>query len=413
MIVNDVVYVLLDPGVPAFGRKGSSVHVQAVLRELVARAAQTGGRVTLVAARVGGEAPQGLESVEVIETKPPKTAGVAEREQALIALDEAVAATVADLVRASLPESSAHAVVKTDGTAADVLPLVYQRYSLFSCRVLEEAAAAGAATVLEVNAPLVQEQATHRELHAVDAASEMTVRALRAAGSAIAVSSGVARWAQAESGRPVQTVPNGVDLARYEQVQARDVQRPVVAFVGGFRPWHDPEQLVRAAAELGRRGMPVELLLVGDGPCLPQVLEQAASAGVSVRSVGLVAPADVPGLLAQADIAVAPYPAGDAYFSPLKVAEYLACGLPAVLSAVADLPDLLAPGEAHLVPPGDESAFVEALALLVADREARARMGAAARAASERFTWSAVVDEILRGAQAGREREPVGHVGVG
>ena len=396
--VGDAVYVLLDPGVPAYGRKGSSVHVQAVLRELVARASASGGSVTLVATRVGGEAPEGLESVRVIEAKLPKTSGVAEREQALVALDAGVSEIVAELVRGAV----------THGSSGQVAPLVYQRYSLFSSRVMERAAAAGARTVLEVNAPLVQEQATHRELHAAQTATDMTVRALRAAGSAIAVSSGVARWAAAESGREVATVPNGVDLSAYRQVVAREVDVPVVAFVGGFRPWHDPAQLVRAAAELGERGIPVRLLLVGDGPCLPEVLALAEQRGVAVHSVGLVAPGEVPGLLAQADIAVAPYPAGEAYFSPLKVAEYLACGLPTVLSAVADLPGLLAPGEAHLVPPGDEEAFVEALALLAADVKARASMGAAARAAAQRFTWSAVVDTILIGTPAGT---PIGSPG--
>ncbi|MDO5699635.1 MAG: glycosyltransferase family 4 protein [Dermatophilus congolensis] len=381
MKVHDAVYVLLDPGVPAYGHKGSSVHVQSVLRELVARST---GRVTLVATRIGGEAPAGLESVEVVEMKLPKTSGVAEREQALIELDERTASLVADLVRERAAEAS-------DATR----PLVYQRYSLFSCQVLEQAAAAGAHTVLEVNAPLVEEQATHRELHAAQAATDMTVRALRAAGTAIAVSSGVARWAEGESGRPVHTVPNGVDLARYRVVTPRETARPVVAFVGGFRPWHDPDQLVRAAAELGRRGTPVELLLVGDGPCLQQVLDLAASCQVAVRSVGLVAPEQVPEYLAQADIAVAPYPKGEAYFSPLKVAEYLASGLPTVLSAVADLPDLLDPHEAHLVAPGDEPAFVDALGRLAANVGERARMGEAARAAAQRFTWSAVVDTIL------------------
>lgn len=394
MSVRDVVYVLLDPGVPAYGRKGSSVHVQAVLRELAAQARQAGGRVRLVATRVGGEAPEGLEDVEVVEVKLPTTAGAAEREQALVALDARVADVVAEFARESLREQGR----KGDARRSDqVPPLVYQRYSLFSCRVLQEAAVAGARTVLEVNAPLVQEQATHRELHAAELATEMTASALRAAHSAIAVSSRVAQWAEAESGRWVATVPNGVDLGRYAQVRARETARPVVAFVGGFRPWHDTEQLVRAAAQVGRRGTPVELLLVGDGPCLPQVRELADRLGVAVRSTGLVAPAEVPGLLAQADIAVAPYPAGDAYFSPLKVAEYLACGLPTVLSAVADLPDLLAPHEAHLVPPGDERAFVDALARLAADPSERATMGAAARTAAQRFTWSAVVERILRG----------------
>ena len=45
-----------DPGVPVFGSKGASVHVQAVLRVLVAR----GAEVHVLAPRMGGPVPADL-----------------------------------------------------------------------------------------------------------------------------------------------------------------------------------------------------------------------------------------------------------------------------------------------------------------------------------------------------------------
>jgi hypothetical protein len=57
------VYICSDPGIPVFGRKGASVHVQSVLRVLV----QRGAEVHLVAARTGGAVPPGLESVHLHE----------------------------------------------------------------------------------------------------------------------------------------------------------------------------------------------------------------------------------------------------------------------------------------------------------------------------------------------------------
>ena len=52
-----VAYVCADPGVPVFGPKGSSVHVQEVVRELVRR----GVDVSLWCARMGGDPPPDLE----------------------------------------------------------------------------------------------------------------------------------------------------------------------------------------------------------------------------------------------------------------------------------------------------------------------------------------------------------------
>src|SRR5690606_26431066 len=93
------------------------------------------------------------------------------------------------------------------------------------------------------------------------------------------------------------------------------------------------------------------LLLVGEGPQAASLRRQAAELGISdaVIFTGAVAPADVPGYLGEMDIAVAPYPAPsgdldggqDSYFSPLKVLEYMAAGLPVVASAVGQVPELL------------------------------------------------------------------------
>ena len=48
-----IAYVCTDPGIPVFGRKGASVHAQAVLTELV----RAGHEVHLCTPRPGGELP--------------------------------------------------------------------------------------------------------------------------------------------------------------------------------------------------------------------------------------------------------------------------------------------------------------------------------------------------------------------
>ncbi|ROP26589.1 glycosyltransferase family 4 protein [Pseudokineococcus lusitanus] len=388
------VHVVLDPGVPAYGRKGCSVHVQEVLRRLVARA--DGAPVHLVAARLGGDAPAGLEGVVVHELGRPRADGPAAAERALTALDERAADLVADLV------ADLHDLPGTTG-----VPVVYQRYGLWSARTLERARAAGATTVLEVNAPLVDEQARHRVLVDDAGAVALSRRALRSAHAAVAVSDAVATWARELSGAPVTVVPNGVDADRFAPATGSGAVpgAPLtVGFVGTFRPWHGLELLVDAAAALVGTPDAVRLLLVGDGPTREQVLARAAAPGVDVVAPGAVDPAEVPALLAGCDVAAAPYPAGEAYFSPLKLVEYLAAGLPVVASAVADVPRLLHDErEVLLVPPGDVAAMAGALRRLVRDPALRRRLADAGRAAAtSRFTWDDVVARTLAGADAAR-----------
>ena len=54
-----VAYVSADPGVPVYGSKGCSIHVQEVVRALKTH----GAEVDIFAARVGGDPPPGLEDV--------------------------------------------------------------------------------------------------------------------------------------------------------------------------------------------------------------------------------------------------------------------------------------------------------------------------------------------------------------
>ncbi len=68
-----VTYVCADPGVPVFGSKGASVHVQEVLRAFVRR----GDDVDLVCVRRGGTAPAGLEGVAVHEVADDRAVGEA------------------------------------------------------------------------------------------------------------------------------------------------------------------------------------------------------------------------------------------------------------------------------------------------------------------------------------------------
>ncbi len=66
----------------------------------------------------------------------------------------------------------------------------------------------------------------------------------------------------------------------------------------------------------------------------------------------------------------------------LAMMEAMACGLPAVVSAVGDLGDLVRDGvTGYLVRPPERTGFVQAIGCLLDDEPRRARLGAAALAA--------------------------------
>ncbi|AQP44067.1 glycosyltransferase family 4 protein [Tessaracoccus flavus] len=363
-----IAYVSVDPGIPVFGTKGASVHIQEVVRELIAR----GHDVTVYATRIGDDVPADLADLRVVPVKVAK-GDPAARERAQ-------------------QDASAEMVTRILADGAD---LVYERYSLFSTVLARVTAASDAVGVLEVNAPLIDEQKKHRDMVDENGAWAALRAQVHAAAATICVSDPVSAWVRRHTdGDRVHTVANGVSVTRIlPQPEDDDV---VVTFVGTLKPWHGTSVLIDAA---GMAREPWTVRVVGDGPERAALEAQAARLGVDVDFRGAVAPEEMPAHLAGSAIGVAPYPAsvedGDQYFSPLKVYEYLAAGLPVVASSVGQLPGIIT-DEGVLVAPSDPAALARALDRLAADPESRRAMGAKARErAVSDHSWSGVVDSIL------------------
>ena len=219
-----IAYVTVDPGIPVFGTKGASVHIQEVVRELIRR----GHDVTVHTTRAGRDIPDDLAGLEVIETRiDADDPGARERAQ---------------------QEVSARIAARIIAGGAD---LVYERYSLFSTALAEVTDATGAVGVLEVNAPLIEEQRTHRVLVDEEAAGNALARQVAAATATIAVSDPVRDWVRERTGSDrVHTVPNGVSITRIVP-RPEEIGDPVVTFVGTLKPWHGVADLLAAAAPSG------------------------------------------------------------------------------------------------------------------------------------------------------------------
>ncbi|GGH37297.1 glycosyltransferase family 4 protein [Microbacterium album] len=359
-----VAYVCADPGIPVLGDKGASVHVRQIVREFRRR----GDEVTVYCTRRGGGSS--LDDVRIVEVAVPK-GEPAQRERH-------VARAAAELAARA---------------RADGCDLVYERYSLFS----DAATRIDAPSIVEVNAPLIDEQRAFRTLVDAAGARATTARLFAHAAVVAAVSPPVAAWAAGlGAARPI-VAANGVDTSRFGAARSSGSREPGplrVCFVGSLKPWHGVETAIDAVAGLAD----AELVVIGDGPERSRLEERARRVAARVRFHGAVANDRIPALLARMDVGVAPYPASaDDYFSPLKVYEYLASGLPVVASRTGQLPAIIEHGATGLlVAPGDAAAIRRALARLRDERGLAERLGAAARrTARDRHDWRTVLEGIL------------------
>src|SRR5262249_28268280 len=150
------------------------------------------------------------------------------------------------------------------------------------------------------------------------------------------------------------------------------------------------------------------LLIVGDGPERGKLDDDIRQRGLqdSAHLTGSVSSDQVPGWLASMDVAVAPYPLLPRfYFSPLKVFEYMAAGLPMVASRIGQIVRIIQHDvNGLLVPAGDSLALAAALQQLHSDPKKRMALGQEARKTVLRnHTWDQVVSRVLDIAKEGTE----------
>lgn len=180
-------------------------------------------------------------------------------------------------------------------------------------------------------------------------------------------------------------LPNVVDLAEFDRL-ARPTERPVHAdsgcclaiFVGRLVPEKRGDRFLRALAAACHRGASVTGLVVGDGPERRSLEALGRTLGLSPGQVTFLgARADIPALLAQADMLVS---CSDHEGMPNVVLEAMAARLPIIATPAGDLGMVVVDGvNGFVVPFDDVERMGERIAGLAASPDLRQRLGASGR----------------------------------
>jgi glycosyltransferase involved in cell wall biosynthesis len=301
--------------------------------------------------------------------------------------------------------------------AREIRPdVVIERYYNFGGEALLAARRLGAFSVLEVNAPVVDYPGSIKQrldrLMLVQPMRRWREWQCRVADLIVTPSPRILP-AEVPASR-VLPIEWGADTVRFHPGAtgtvpfSRDRGDTVAIFAGAFRAWHGAIRLVEAIRTLRARGrQDIKAVLVGDGPELPRV--RHASDGIDgITFTGALAHEDVPACLCAADIGVAPFDVAahpaleqEFYWSPLKIFEYMASGLPVVAPRITRLESLVRNGrEGLLYDPTVADSLASALEQL-ADPGVRATLGAAARERVVReFSWQQHCRKLEKAIQA-------------
>ena len=183
----------------------------------------------------------------------------------------------------------------------------------------------------------------------------------------------------------IEVIPNFIDTDSFHRLNKEHFKRAlcpngekVMVHVSNFRPVKNATQVVEVFHRLCQEGLPVKLLMVGDGPDRAPCEHLARELGVydDVRFLGKQDPVEE--ILSIADVFL--MPSGSESFG-LAALEAMACSVPAICSDVGGLPELLGDRAGGcLCPLGDIDAFTECAHRILTDDALQAHMAEAARA---------------------------------
>jgi glycosyltransferase involved in cell wall biosynthesis len=397
-----IAYICSDIDVQLYGHEGCSVHVRELTNALVDAGhdvfiicAWAGDRGRLrTRARVYNLEPDGVDATvwSSLEQEPLIQDHHLERDLRSVLWNYWLLTRGAEIMEREQPD------------------FLYERYALFGWGGLQLAQRYGLPLVLELNAPLCDQQEGYEKFTLTSTAAKLERRILSQAGAIIALTAWLKDWAISRGSDPerIHIVPDAVSERLFaEQPTGESVRRRhglkgkrVVGFVGSFHWWHDVEALLAAFDALHGTDPELRLLLVGDGETRKKLTRQVQRRGLEDRVIftGKIPHEEVPQHFAAMDVVVVPYvDLKDFFFSPMKLFEGMAAGRPTVATALGQIQEVIEHGETGwLYPAGDVEKLGQGIGLLLGDEGlARRTAEAGRRRVLENYTWKRVAERVV------------------
>lgn len=183
-----------------------------------------------------------------------------------------------------------------------------------------------------------------------------------------------------EHGQSGSTQPLGENTAagfRAQSNSRNDSDTDVIIYTGNLGSAQDLESFIRAMTHLESEDVVLRLVGGGDRKSQLRALARQLSVQDSVEFVEPVPREEVPSLLCEATVGIAPLKNSPEleYAIPTKVYEYLACGLPVVVTGRGEIDRVVSESGGGVVAENDAERIANRLDELLDDKRRRRQLG--------------------------------------
>jgi glycosyltransferase involved in cell wall biosynthesis len=198
---------------------------------------------------------------------------------------------------------------------------------------------------------------------------------------------------------PQIVVPVGANFARISRRPINDASGRRIVFLGYLLEKQGVQVAIEAMSTIRRSFRDASLLIIGDGPFMPDLKALAEGAdGSSVEFAGvIIEDARIEELVSSSALGLAmfrPDPQNFSQFAdPGKIKTYLACGIPVIMTDVPPIARRIQAEGAGRVIPYAAQALAETVMAYFNSPELMVSARAAAVKFAARFTWDSVFDD--------------------
>lgn len=203
----------------------------------------------------------------------------------------------------------------------------------------------------------------------------------------------------------INQIPNGVFVKDFEvekDVKLKDqyaLRDKVVVYVGSLNNEAQLHPLIYAMQKVVSQKKGISCLIVGDGSAKQSLQQLTKRLGLEecVVFTGRVPHAMVPRFLSVSDLGFACFPNLDylKYASNIKVFEYMAAGVPAIVNSNGDLPFYVDYGSAGLIADPSVDNLSRAVVDVLSDDKRCRRLSTNAKAYVKNFDWYVLAKELF------------------
>lgn len=205
----------------------------------------------------------------------------------------------------------------------------------------------------------------------------------------------------------VTVIPNGVSPADFSPspLPKRENRIPILLYIGTLADWQGLEIVIKALPKI-LESRPVQLQIVGRGRSRQRKVLAKQIRKLGVEAQVIVQPAvphhEVPALISQADVCVAPLGLNDRNVTqgacPIKILEYMAAARPLLAPNLPIVRELAREDvDALLFAPNDPDDLARKALALLQDFELSQRLAdSASRRATTEFTWHEAQKRLIK-----------------